>query len=382
MTTLSDLFLDKCSKYCDKWEHYFAVYERELYRFVHRNQEVALLEVGVQNGGSLELWSDFLPAGSTITGIDINPEVGLLKFESPHVKAFAIDATDADALDGLFGSQSFDIIIDDGSHTSADIIKSFELLYNRLKPGGVYIIEDLHCSYRREFQGGYLYEGSSIEWLKRIVDVVNCDHIIAEEIDQETHYSYRLLSQSIASVSFYDSICVIDKFKLEKSRPFKRLINGEVGEIEPLVANLIDKSPRYVFETVLFGRAALRQANARMLATLQRQNESVQTLEERLTWVLREAQERIEALTAENTQSAQNLRTAQEEAETLRHQRKEWVGEGGGLQRRDVLLGALRRENMMLQSALADKDALIRALNAGITLPPTGVDPADPANQH
>jgi hypothetical protein len=41
----------------------------------------------------------------------------------------------------------FDIIIDDGSHVGEHILTSFKILWSTVKPGGYYIIEDLHSIY-------------------------------------------------------------------------------------------------------------------------------------------------------------------------------------------------------------------------------------------
>ena len=40
-----------------------------------------------------------------------------------------------------------DIIIDDGSHISLDIVETYLLHWQRLKKGGLYIIEDLRPTY-------------------------------------------------------------------------------------------------------------------------------------------------------------------------------------------------------------------------------------------
>jgi hypothetical protein len=44
-----------------------------------------------------------------------------------------------------------DVVIDDGSHRGADVIASFTYLFDRMRAGGMYAIEDLDCS----FQSGY-----------------------------------------------------------------------------------------------------------------------------------------------------------------------------------------------------------------------------------
>jgi 2-polyprenyl-3-methyl-5-hydroxy-6-metoxy-1,4-benzoquinol methylase len=41
----------------------------------------------------------------------------------------------------------FDFIIDDGSHVGQHITTSFKMLWQHLKPGGYYFIEDLHAGH-------------------------------------------------------------------------------------------------------------------------------------------------------------------------------------------------------------------------------------------
>jgi hypothetical protein len=55
---------------------------------------------------------------------------------------FIADATQKQFLN-LIEDLTFDIIIDDGSHLIRDQISSFLLLRNKIKSGGLYIIEDV-----------------------------------------------------------------------------------------------------------------------------------------------------------------------------------------------------------------------------------------------
>ena len=42
---------------------------------------------------------------------------------------------------------AFDVIVDDGSHVCVHVFRSFNALFPKLRPGGVYIIEDLNMAY-------------------------------------------------------------------------------------------------------------------------------------------------------------------------------------------------------------------------------------------
>ncbi len=62
--------LHRSSYDTDKGSAYLHDYDR---KFAHlRESPVALLEVGIHRGGSLQLWRDYFPSG-TIVGFDLNP---------------------------------------------------------------------------------------------------------------------------------------------------------------------------------------------------------------------------------------------------------------------------------------------------------------------
>jgi len=103
-----DIFSIHDEYICDKWEQYLGIYESEMRPFVEANKPVRLLEIGVQNGGSLQIWSKYLPVGSSITGIDIDEKCASLKYNEP-VQVFIGDATEKSFLDAALLDASFDI---------------------------------------------------------------------------------------------------------------------------------------------------------------------------------------------------------------------------------------------------------------------------------
>jgi hypothetical protein len=237
---LRDVFLAHRGKLSDKWEQYLGIYESELYFFRRADRPIRLLEVGVQNGGSLEIWKSYLPEGSTVLGLDVDERVSSLTFGTDRVAAKICDASNEDKIRSTLGATFFDVIIDDGSHLSSDIIKTLSLLFAHLAPGGRYIIEDLHCSYYASYGGGYRKANSAIEWLKSLVDAQNIDHISpgvdvsSEELERLSSYA-----QWMARITFYDSVAVIEKLYAPKTRPYRRLMSGLDDTIQPFREQLL-----------------------------------------------------------------------------------------------------------------------------------------------
>jgi hypothetical protein len=64
-----------------KWRHYFDIYERYFGKFVDR--EVHIVEVGVESGGSMDMWRHYFGDRCHVYGIDIDPRCK--KFERDEV---------------------------------------------------------------------------------------------------------------------------------------------------------------------------------------------------------------------------------------------------------------------------------------------------------
>lgn len=112
-----------------------------------------IVELGIDRGASTAyLLSILHPTG--LVAIDINTTIpdelaGFLD-GSPLAAAttlgWGVDQTDGETLARLleqrFGEAPLDLIIDDASHAFAATVASFEILFPRLRPGGLYLIED------------------------------------------------------------------------------------------------------------------------------------------------------------------------------------------------------------------------------------------------
>jgi NPCBM/NEW2 domain len=121
---------------------YLPYYNRifDAYRRRVRSEEtIALLEIGVFEGGSVHLWRDYFGPQLNLHCMDLNIPRGLPRGTSLHLG----NACDEIFIKSHLAQIYFDIIIDDGSHAVEDQIRTFLLLRPFLKLGGVYIIEDM-----------------------------------------------------------------------------------------------------------------------------------------------------------------------------------------------------------------------------------------------
>jgi cephalosporin hydroxylase len=119
----------------DKWRHYFEIYDRHFERF--RGKRIRVLEIGVDHGGSLQLWKKYFGTDAHVVGLDIDPRCAA--FAEDQIEVRIGNQADVALLKSL---GPFDIVIDDGSHRLQDQLASFAALWP--VTNGVYLIEDCH----------------------------------------------------------------------------------------------------------------------------------------------------------------------------------------------------------------------------------------------
>ncbi|MDO9024817.1 Wzt carbohydrate-binding domain-containing protein [Zwartia sp.] len=220
--TLSTIFQRHTGNPCAKWQAYLQHYDR--YFSGLKDKPLRLLEIGVQAGGSLEIWARYFKNAKTIVGCDIDPTCSALRHQDPRIKVLIGDINSPQTLESLSQlAPALDIIIDDGSHQSTDIICSFIQLFPRLTPGGIYVVEDLHCSYWESYGGGLFDPRSPISFFKKLIDIVN-QEVWGISIDtqdflsafvpllenQHTDPQWTFL-RDIHTIEFSNSMCVIRK---------------------------------------------------------------------------------------------------------------------------------------------------------------------------
>jgi hypothetical protein len=163
------------------------------------------------------MWKNYFGPKARIFGVDINPNCRLAAED--QVEIFIGDQSDRKFLQSLAAKiPRIDILLDDGGHTMQQQIRTFEELFPRIDPHGVYLCEDLHTSYWRKWGGGHRRRGTFIEYSKNFIDQLHAWH---------THQPRRLnvgeFTRTVHSLHYYDSILVIEK------RPITKPINVSTG---------------------------------------------------------------------------------------------------------------------------------------------------------
>lgn len=212
---LWNYFQKNTGKKITKWSQYFWVYEKHF--SVLRDKEFKMLEIGVLNGGSLEMWRYYFPKAK-IVGIDINPDCKKHEQLDKDIHIRIGDQTDKEFLQCLedeFGT--FDLILDDGSHHVDHVNKTFQFLFPKLADGGIYLIEDTHAAYWSSHGGSISAPESINNVAKEMIDSINADHSQGQK-------SPDYFTENVKCMSIYDSMVVFDKGNVGKKYP------QEIGE--------------------------------------------------------------------------------------------------------------------------------------------------------
>lgn len=193
----------------DKWgRHWYARhYERHLAPF--RKRAITLLEIGVggyedprAGGESLRMWKAYFPR-ARVFGLDLYDKSAL---QEDRIRIFQGSQDDPAVIERLVAETGpLDVVIDDGSHQNAHVLRSFDLLFPHLREGGIYAAEDLQTSYWPKFGGSLDPDArdTSMAAFKRLADGLN--H--AERI----RYQPTFLDRNVRAVHFYHNLVFVER---------------------------------------------------------------------------------------------------------------------------------------------------------------------------
>lgn len=127
-----------------------------------------LVEIGVNEGGSMRMWRSWLPE-ARIIGFDIDRRAESF-CEGLDVDVIIADGTTFDMeTAALAGMVPVDVVVDDGSHDGFEQVRALHNWWPHLNPGGWFVIEDLETVWHHGFAGGREIESSIHAWLRHAI---------------------------------------------------------------------------------------------------------------------------------------------------------------------------------------------------------------------
>jgi hypothetical protein len=196
----------------DKWgAHWYAGhYQAHFARL--RRRRLKVLEIGVggfddplAGGESLRMWKSYFP-NADIYGVDIVDKRAL---QERRVTIFQGSQDDPEFLAHVVGQMGgLDVVIDDGSHRNAHVLRTFEILFPLLADGGIYAVEDTQTSYWPHF-GGSSDElndpRTTMGFFKSLVDGLNHREFLRRG------YAPSYYDEHIVALHFYHNLVFVYK---------------------------------------------------------------------------------------------------------------------------------------------------------------------------
>lgn len=197
--TLFEIFSNHITLPGDRWKSYFPVYEQYLGKFI--GTPITMIEVGVQGGGSMQMWQKWFGPQARIVGVDIDPAVADLPLPTQTIHIG--DQADPKFWEEVLADKDeISVFIDDGGHAMEQQLQTLYSVWPRMAMGGVYICEDTHTSYYEHapWDAGVTARHSFMNQSKHLVDAVN-----------QMHHSLDLSIKTLESVHYYNSMVVMVK---------------------------------------------------------------------------------------------------------------------------------------------------------------------------
>jgi hypothetical protein len=122
-------------------------------QFLRQLQPRSVVEIGIFDGASLAMCAE-IAQPDRLVGVDLKAEPssalatyieqrGLENRVRPY---YGVDQTDGvrlnQIIDAELGNESVDLVVDDASHELDATRATFDILFPRVRPGGVYLLED------------------------------------------------------------------------------------------------------------------------------------------------------------------------------------------------------------------------------------------------
>jgi len=169
---------------------YIDYYEELLKDFIHGSKNISILEYGLNHYSSnsvpsLKLWKTLFRKKLYYVGYDKN--INFSKYNNHKDNVYIYNDL------SLCNNHTYDMIIDDESHSSKSQQFALKTVWKSLKPGGIYCIESLH--WQPEYNVGIKTKDLLLEWKNG--KKITSDFINEDELN--------IIYNEISSIDFFPS---------------------------------------------------------------------------------------------------------------------------------------------------------------------------------
>jgi hypothetical protein len=183
-----------------------------LYLSPIRYKNIRMLEIGLGcymgygPGKSIIVWKEYF-SNVTIDILEYDKICGE-PFRKDVNQLFLGDQSDLEFLASIRIDNSYDLIVDDGGHSRKQQIHSLIGLWDILKPGGIYVIEDIYFSLgTNKFQIDY--DVSTVEVILHLITLFSKEVEFSKRMDLDVHF--KSISKTLLSVNCFAEACVLIK---------------------------------------------------------------------------------------------------------------------------------------------------------------------------
>jgi SAM-dependent methyltransferase len=210
---------DKCSN-----QHNFIEYYERLFAS-QRDSIKRFFEIGILNGASHMIWRDYFNDDAKIFGIDLRDYS--YQQDKGNIFTFVADQANRGDLQKFIDAYGgdFDVILDDGGHAMDHQQVSLGFLFKHVKPGGYFIIEDVHTSlpefYNEEYFG--VNKDGTNTTLYMIEQYIRTSRIMSQYMTPEEMMYLQLNIENIElnyrTNGKHSTMCIIHKKEVEVLQP-------------------------------------------------------------------------------------------------------------------------------------------------------------------
>jgi hypothetical protein len=209
----------------NRGHRFTGVYELFFHPMKYEVEKV--LEIGVLKGASLRMWHDYFP-NAVIHGVDIEDTSSN---DTDAIRTYIADQASREQLQAVLDAagSDFDIVLDDGGHSMEQQQVSFGYLFKHVKPGGYYVIEDVHTSIYDLYQDSYgATESGENTTLAMIDHFIRTGSIESEFMtaEEKADLTKNLESANLLSQKNGRAITCIFKKKSGKETPGRKARNS------------------------------------------------------------------------------------------------------------------------------------------------------------